>query len=512
MQYVIKLLNLRGLVFISMFMLLMTLLPLTDFDYFWHLKTGEYIVKLGALPQGDIFSFTHLNQPWVLHEWLFEVALYGMFVWLGPFGIKLLTSSLSMAALAVTYLTLKRFSASPSIAFGLLLAACMPFGLGIAPRPQLVTYVFFASFLCVLLHYKYFQATRHLFMLPLLMVIWVNAHGGYLVGIMLCGLFVVCEWANYLIFYARDSKRQHQLRQLTIAAAVTTIASAINPEFFGHWLYPFQVAGMDVTRQISEWKSPGFQDWGTRSYLLIVLMFFIGYTYMPRKPDLTELVIPTFFMLLGFIAIRHVPLAILALMPFIAIALARGNLADACAAWHRTKLWQLYKKWIGGGKQVNHEEHWLNWLSLLVIALGLTAYYPVYNARIENQINAILPVKAADFIKSTGISGHMFNSYNFGGYLIYRLYPDQKVFIDGRADMYGDDFVNEYMKIAKVQPGWEMAFDKYDIDYVITGLNEPLSQLLRVRGDFRLVYADGHHSVLVRNVPRYADIITKYAR
>ncbi|WP_152604101.1 hypothetical protein [Methylotenera sp. G11] len=512
MQYVIKLLNLRGLVFISMYMLLVTLLPLTDFDYFWHLKTGEYIVKLGALPQGDIFSFTHFNQPWVLHEWLFEVALYGMFVWLGPFGVKLLTASLAMAALAITYLTLKRFSATPSIAFGLLLAACIPFGLGIAPRPQLVTYVLFASFLYALLHYKYSQASRHLFILPLLMVIWVNAHGGYLAGILLFGLFAVCEWANYLIFYTHDLKRQHQLCQLTIAAAATIAASAINPEFISHWLYPFQVAGMDVTRQISEWKSPGFQDWGTRSYLLIVLAFFISYTYMPRKPDLTELAIPTFFMLLGFIAIRHVPLATLTLMPFIAIASARINPEGACAAWHQSRLLQCYKKWIGSGKQINHREHWLNWLSLLVIALGLTAYYPVYNARIENQINAILPVKATDFIKSTGISGHMFNSYNFGGYLIYRLCPEQKVFIDGRADMYGDDFVNEYVKIAKVQPGWEQAFDKYDIDYVITGLNEPLSQLLRVRGDFRLVYADSHHSVLVRNVPRYADIIAKYAR
>jgi len=512
MQYVIKLLNIKGLVFISMFMLLLTLLPLTDFDYFWHLKTGEYIVKLGALPQGDIFSFTYDNQPWVLHEWLFEVVLYSMFAWLGPFGVKLLTSTLAMAALGITYVTLKRFTATHSIAFGLLLAACIPFGIGISPRPQLVTYVFFASFLYVLLSYKYFQATRFLFALPLLMVIWVNAHGGYLVGIMLLGLFVTCEWANYLIFSGRDAAKKHQLLRLTAIAVATVAASAINPEFIGHWLYPFQVAGMDVTRQISEWKSPGFQDWGTRTYLLLVLAFFISYTYMARKPDLTEFIIPAFFMLLGFIAIRHVPLATLTLMPFIAIALPQNCLAEIHAFRHRTKLWQCYKKWIGGGKQVGHGEHWLNWLLLLIIAISLAMYYPVYNARTTNQVNAILPVKAADFVRNAGITGHMFNSYNYGGYLIYRLYPDQKVFIDGRADMYGDDFVNEYVKIAKVQPGWEQAFDKYNIDYVITGINEPLPQLLRVRGDFRLVYADGHHSVLVRNVPRYADIIAKYAR
>jgi hypothetical protein len=510
MMTVIKLLDMRRLALISMFMVLLATLQLTDFDYFWHLKAGEYIVTHGALPEGDVFSFTHLGQPWVLHEWLFEVVLYGMFTWLGPLGVKLLTVTLAMTALGITYALMRRLAASPLIALILLLAAFIPFKLGISPRPQLVTYVFFVSFLYVLLSYKYFQATRYLLALPLLMVVWVNAHGGYMLGLALAGLFMACEWANYWVLSERNEKQKLQLVRLTFAVVATALASAINPGFLGHWLYPFQVMGLEATRQISEWQSPDFHDWGTRGYLMLALAFFVSYTYMVRKPDFTELFIPTLLLFASFIAIRHIPLAALTLISFIALALSRGPAAGLSALWHRTGLALVYERWIGGGKQLGNGEYVLNWVFLLVIVFSLAVFYPIYHAKDEGKANAELPVKAAEFVANAGIAGHMFNSYGFGGYLIYRLYPAQKVFIDGRADMYGDAFFKEYAKIIGVKSGWEKTFDKYQIDYVITGRDEPLRQILQARGDFRLVYEDEHNSVLVRNAPRYADIIAKY--
>lgn len=509
---VIKLLDMRRLAFISMFMLLLATFQLTDFDYFWHLKAGEYIVTQGALPDGDVFSFTRPGRPWVLQEWLFEVVLYGMFRWLGPLGVKLLTVTLAMTALGITYALLRRLAASPSIAFALLLSVFIPFSLGISPRPQLVTYVFFISFLYVLLSYKYFQTTRYLLALPLLMVVWVNAHGGYMLGLALAGLFVACEWASYWTCSERDSGQKQRLVRLTLAAVATALASVINPGFLGHWLYPFQAMSMEAIRYVSEWQSPTFQDWGTRAYLMLVLAFFVSYTYTVRKPDFTELIIPAFLMVLGFISIRHVPLAALTLIPFIAVALSRGPAVGLSALWHRTGLARFYKRWIGGGKQLGQGEYLLNWLLLLAIAIGLSVYYPIYHANDEDKANADLPVKAAEFVANAGITGRMFNSYHFGGYLIYRFYPAQRVFIDGRADMYGDDLFMEYLKIIGVKSGWEKTFDKYQIDYVITGRDEPLRQLLQARGDFRLVYDDKHNSVLVRNAPRYANIIAKYGQ
>jgi hypothetical protein len=512
MMTVIKLLDMRRLAFISMFMVLLATLQLTDFDYFWHLKTGEYIVTHGALPNGDVFSFTHQGQPWVLHEWLFEIVLYGMFTWLGPLGVKLLTVTLAMSALGITYALLRRLAVSPSIALVLLLAAFIPFSPGISPRPQLVTCVFFASFLYVLLSYKYFQTTRYLLALPLLMVVWVNAHGGYVVGLALAGLFVASEWANYWILRERDGGQKQRLLRLTHMAVVTALASAINPGFLEHWLYPFQVMGMEATRSIQEWQSLDFHDWAGRGYLMLVLAFFISYTYTIRKPDFTELIVPAVLMVAGFVVIRHVPLAALTLISFIAIALSRGSAVGLSAFWHRTGLALFYERWVGSGKQLGNGEYVLNWLLLLAIAIGLSIFYPIFHANDEDKANASLPVKAAEFVANAGLTGHMFNSYHFGGYLIYRLYPAQKVFIDGRADMYGDAFINDYQEIIDVASGWEKTFDKYQIDYVIIGHDGPLWQLLQARGDFRLVYDDKHNSVLVRNAPRYAAIIAKYGQ
>ncbi len=271
--------------------------------------------------------------------------------------------------------------------------------------------------------------------------------------------------------------------------------------------------GMEANRHISEWQSPDFHDWSCRVYLMLVLAFFASYTYTTRKPDFTELIFPTFLMILGFISIRHIPLAALTLIPFIAIALSRGSITDELSALsHCMGLSRFYKRWIGGGKQLGKGEYLLNWLMLLAIAIGLSAYYPSYHANDEDKANATLPVKAAEFVVNSGITGNMFNSYHFGGYLIYRLYPTQRVFIDGRADMYGDDFFKEYAKIISVRSGWGGTFDKYQIDYIITGRDEPLRQLLQTCGDFRLVYDDKYNSVLVRNAPRYADIIAKYGR
>ncbi|HET6220743.1 MAG TPA: hypothetical protein VFE11_01205, partial [Dongiaceae bacterium] len=117
-------------------------------------------------------------------------------------------------------------------------------------------------------------------------------------------------------------------------------------------------------------------------------------------------------------------------------------------------------------------------------------------------------VGAVQFILDNGITGRMFNSYGFGGYLIHRLYPQQRVFIDGRADMYGDAFVNEYINISEGQPRWAQLFDKYQIDYVVCTPNAPIRQLLLTRGDFRLVFQDEASSVLVKNEPRFGALPT----
>lgn len=512
LKSVSTLLDGNKLIFISIFLWLLTTLQLTDLDYFWHLKTGEYIVTQGALPVGDIFSRTHFGQPWVLHEWLFEVVLYSIFAGLGPLGVKLLTSALTVFSLGIIYVLLRRLAVSPAVALVVLLAAYIPFQIGVSPRPQLVTYLIFACFLYVLLNYKYCQTTRYLFALPVLMVVWVNAHGGYVAGIAFTGLFVVCEWTSYWICSEHDVKKKQRLVRLTLAAIATVLASLINPEFLRHWLYPFQVMGMDVTRNIVEWQSPNFHDLGGRVYLVLVMAFFVSYIYAARKPDVTELILPGFLIVAGFTSLRHVPLAALTMASFIGIALSRETTTALSILWHRTGFARFYKRWIGGGKQLGQGQYLLNWIVLLTIACGTLIYYPISQAKDEEKANERLPVKAANFVLENGIAGNLFNDYGYGGYLIYRLSPDRKVFIDGRADMYGDKFVNDYIDIYNGNPGWKEKFESLSIDYVICGKNAAIRRLLLAENSFTEVFNDKWHSVLLRNAPKQQALLAKLGK
>ena len=154
----------------------------------------------------------------------------------------------------------------------------------------------------------------------------------------------------------------------------------------------------------------------------------------------------------------------------------------------------------------------MNWLLLAVTAVGLIIYYPVLHGTDTEIANRLVPVKATEFIAQTGISGRMFNNYHHGGYLIQSLYPTQKVFIDGRADMYGDKFVQEYIDISSGTTEWKEKFEKYKIDYVVMARETPLVQLLKAQGNFKLVYEDELNSVLLKNDERFAKIITQYGK
>lgn len=496
---VLRVLDFPRLVFAILFLWTLFAIDLHDPDYYWHLKAGEYILTHGSLPSVDPFSYTFRGEPWVLHEWLFQVVLYAVFDWLGPFGVKVLTASLGTLSVYIGYAAAARLL-NGSTAAVMLAIACFPLAaLGFSPRPQLVTYVCFAACLYCLIDFKYFQRDRWLRALPVLMVPWVNSHGGYLAGLALLVLFASSEWLMYLVGKRADPVYRNRLLVLSLIGALAVLATLANPYFIDHWIYPFQVMNMDVAiASIAEWQSPNFQQLGFKLYLILALGFLIAWIYRGSGPDLTEIALPVFFIVAGFVSVRHIPLAALALIPFGAVATREGAYAS------------LYARWLNSGRQLGAGEYLLNWAILAGVSIALLAAYPMKQARAVEARDAMIPVKAAEFIRTTGITGRMFNEYRFGGYLIYQFYPRQRVFIDGRADLFGDQFLKEYLDINNGAADWDKLFDKHEIDYVVTPREAPLRQLLLTRGDFRCVYEDDENSVLVKNSPRFAGLIAQH--
>jgi len=159
----------------------------------------------------------------------------------------------------------------------------------------------------------------------------------------------------------------------------------------------------------------------------------------------------------------------------------------------------------------NGKEQRINWTLLIVAGLTLALSYPAQRKKEEAAVATFLPVAAADFLIANHIRGKMFNSYQYGGYLIFRLYPAQKVFVYPRTDIYHNDgFVQKLDAILQGRPNWKKLFDRYEIDYVVCESNAALRQLLLEDGDFRLVFDDGNHSVLLKNVEKFRDLIERY--
>jgi hypothetical protein len=156
------------------------------------------------------------------------------------------------------------------------------------------------------------------------------------------------------------------------------------------------------------------------------------------------------------------------------------------------------------------QEHVINWVLLGVAGFALALSYPAQKSKQEAAVATYMPVGATDFLAANHVSGSMFNTYQYGGYLIFRLHPAQKVFIYPRTDIYQDGFVRVHDAIQQGRPNWKILFDRYDIDYVVCESNAALRQLLLQEGRFRLVFDDGNHSVLLKNVEKFKDLIARY--
>lgn len=513
MNLVYEWLNLRRFGFIVIFAVLFISIVLFDPDYFWHLSAGQYIFEHKALPSGDIFSFTYANQPWVLHEWLFELALYGVYSLSGAFGVKLVTAAFATATLLVAYKMSKRLLDKPYWAFFLVLAFFFQIVPNIAPRPQLVTFLLFAVYLRVLVDFKYFSDTGKLWLLPVSMVIWVNSHGGYVAGLVLVLMFTACEWLKFLLRQEGAALQKKRLQTLALVGMATVAATLLNPYFIDHWMYPFMVMNMDVSQNlITEWRSPNFHVLRWQLFLIMVFAVMAAAIYSEKRPDFTEIVLSVFFMSAAFVSVRHTPISLLAIIFFASVILGHVPFAKMFAQARLDQVMMRYRQFAGHGNELGTKEFLLNWVMLLITITGCLLYYPVFHAADEDKVNKTIPVKAVRFIADAGIKGRVFNVYHYGGYLINRFYPEQQVFIDGRADLYGDKFIKEYVELAEARTGWKDKLEKYRIDYAIIARDSALVELMQDSAGYKLVYEDEVNSVLLKDEARYAAIISKYAK
>lgn len=485
-----------AITFIALFA--MAVRTAVDTDMYWHLRTGQYILETRSVPQSDPFSSTALGTPWVDVHWLSQVILYVTYAVANYAGLSLLVAALVVAAFVFVW---KQMSGGVFVRAFIVVIAAATSGAVWTARSQMATFVFTAVVGYVLYLYKWKQIDR-LWVLPVIFVVWANMHGGYIAGFMLIGALLAGEILNRLLAWlgvahtesgTASSNIQHPTsnflawrcwRKLFIITVISVVALLINPFTIGTWLLPLKTVNIGVLQDfIQEWQSPNFHELFQQPMVWLLLLTLVVIGWSGRKLDATDAVTVALFAYITFLARRNIGLFALVCAP----VLSR----------HAEALWQQ-SRWAE--RRLSRGQPLLNWVLLIMIALAavIKIALPLLPSTLTKAEQEILPLGAVEWIEQNRPVREMFNSYNWGGYLLWRLWPQYPVYADGRTDVYDDKFLREYMGVTLAQGEWQAVLDRRKVGFIMIEAGSVLDTFLQREPGWRETYRDKLAVIYVR--------------
>ena len=467
--------------------------PITDPDFWWHLKTGQYIVETRTIPHTDIFSTLRFGSEWVTHEWLSEVFIYGVFRLQGFGGLIVVFSILITAAFWVVYLRCRKRGVHSYVAgFAVLLGAAttMPtWGV----RPQMFSLLFASLFICILDRYAHHEETPSIWWLVPLIILWVNLHAGFALGLVLIVLTIsglLLDWLLLRTYSFEDVWRR--TRRLGWLLIVCIAAVWLNPNGVRIYSYPFETLSSHAMMQfIQEWRSPDFHNPLFQALALLLLLTFSALALSNKRPRPGDLLILAATAWATLRSARNVAFFALVATPL---------LAEHSWTFITSHRWD---RWFGPSEKREPEVKSAPKLivNLLLFVLVLTIIAFIVRRASERQAAteaSEFPLAAVDFIRDQKPPQPIFNEYVWGGYLIWRLYPDCRVYIDGRADVYGDELMKEFLAVNDGKPAWREPLDNHGIRTALVRREAALASLLSQDNRWEKVFEDQQAVIFVR--------------
>jgi hypothetical protein len=465
-------------------LLILPVHEIVDPDYWWHLRTGQQILEHGSLPHTDIYSFTSAGKTWTAHEWLSEVVMYSLYQAAGHAGVVLMFAVVVAVAFGIAYW---RCRGKPFVAgFAVLLG-----GLASTPtlgaRPQMFTVLFVSIFLAALGIYQHGGAARKLWWLVPAMLLWANLHGGFVAGLGLIVLTCVGLALDQRSHGADAGSILRALRPLLYVLLACTAVAAINPNGMRLYAYPFvTIRSAASNLYITEWASPDFHKLPFQALAALMLCTFGVLTLSPKRPRASDMLLLLVTCYAALRSGRHIPLFALVAIPLL--------------SEHALEWWAGHRKcaWLNQAEQpVTTAKTVLNTALLMLLVVGFALR--IGKALKDQQAHEFerWPLAAVQFMQSHALPPELYNNYDWGGYLIWKLYPQYRVSIDGRADVHGDALVAESIETYKGMGNWEDFLTRLSIRTVLVGPDAPLASLLQER-DWDKVYTDAHAVIFVK--------------
>ncbi len=488
------------LVFLIIISSLYLLSHITECDFFWHLKTGEWIWQHKSLPSEDPFTYTtpegySERKHFVLTSyWLSQTIYYLSYLAGGTTGIIFLRF---IIVVILIVLLLKR-KAGDSILYACFLIIFLIILLNRFPieRPHVFSFLFFPLILYLLdkIRAEDDSSTKKkkYLLLPLLMILWSNMHGGFVLGQAIIILYLITEGLKFIHHSLKPLSKKVYMR-LLLAGMLGILFSLANPNTYHAINILMSKTTAALSGYIIEYQSP-FEDFQRSRYEMVLywlLLFLtaIGILINIKKIDVTEVALLAGTGYFSFTTIRYIPFFIIAALPFIGKSLSKVSI--------------------------------LKYVRIVIIVITVYAAvfftlnirFNVYNISSDRWIHPSFPVYAADFIIQNNIKGNMYNFFDWGGYLIWRLAPERKVFIDGRI-LYPPilELSNSIIDTANSEsfaglPYWKAILNAYNVSYIIhslydvSGKSLPLLYALLKDKDWIPVFSYDRSMIFVRNSP-----------
>jgi len=484
---------------------------LGDASVGWHIRNGERMLRTHSITRVDPFSVTMGGQTWYAWEWLYDAKIAGIHHWMGLNGVVFFTAVIIALTFALTLRLCLRRGADLPVAALLLALSLGVSMIHLFARPHVLSWLFTVIWFQLLDSSESANlaaSPRRLWYLPALMLLWVNVHGGFVLGFALLGLYLLSAAIRY--YRSRDGEESRSLAQRSKTLGIVTVASLaaslINPYGYELHVHVYRyLTSRWLMNHIDEFLSPNFHGVAQQCFVAILLITIVALAAAHNKPSLSRVLVLLLATYSGLYAARSLPVSSL-LFTLIVAPLWTQALTDARENENLSlRLRAFVSRWQEFTGRVRNVELGFRghlwpaaavFLGVLVCAhqgrLGTTQWM---HAHFDPKH---IPVQATDTIVERGIREPIFAPDSWGGYLIYRLYPENRVFVDDRHDFYGVDFLRDYLKAIRLTPDWDKFLNEKHVNWALLPAGSALANMLEETTQWNVVYRDGTAVLLER--------------
>ena len=469
---------------------------LGDGDTGYHIRAGELILDTLHLPTSDPFSFISPALTWTVHEWLAEVIM-ALLHRLGGLTAVVVFFAILITTTYSIFLRLMKSQghgvlASAAITMLLFTIAQMHW----LARPHTFSMLIMAGWYALLDNFQYRQRDQ-LWLLPILILLWANIHGGCIVGFILLGIFMLGDCLHE--YFSSGRLCSCRTRKYGFIGLACLLAALINPYSYKIFLFPFKlISDTYMMGHVEEFLPPNLHEPIIKFMLLAMIASLAA---LKRKLTAIDLLLLIFFTNMALTSVRYVPLFALFVLPvmFKGITLPAHPLLG--------KIFSFFARREASIAATDQLARGILWPVLSTLAILFLACSGRITFALDPKTK---PLAAIEFITKNQIKGKVFNHDEFGDLLIYQTSGQCKVFIDGRLDMYGSKQLAEYSKLINFDQGWEAIMAKYGMSWIFYPSNSPFSRYLATQPAWKLVYSDPVASIFVHDIPLHSTLIAQY--